>query len=498
MVRRNPASCRESQKGVYTKSYSLFSVILVYDTTIISTVGAMTDAAPPRETLKAKRSLFKRPTWAAQSSTNTSESPETSTTNLFDKSDHFDRNIADRERKKQERLEKKRLHEEKKSILSQAKPSQSSPDVRFEKRRRISDLDDELLANEESISQRYNDAPSAIKPQTRSLRDRPNVIELGDSDDEDHDLEDNVNIPQSRQESVQSQQPTLQNQSVNPRILSPSPPSPTIQASLGADYPPEDDSESDAELAEIKRNARAKRRLEEQAEKDRQNATTTHGAYGSSHMDNYPAPAPDPAVQLFVTSPIPGTKPLIVTRKLSQRLQEVKDAWCARQIFPPEFPTSSIFFTYRLRKLYNVTTCKSLGVKVDSEGKIIPDEKTWDDDAETGVGGEHEGKIHLEAVTEELWLKLKEARRRGRNGSSFLNKASTDQASGDNTPMAAGEEAIEKEPIIRITFKAKGFKDIKMKTKPVRLPMPSDYHILTFGLEYHFRENGERRETPFQ
>ncbi|KAF1355470.1 hypothetical protein BDV97DRAFT_395829 [Delphinella strobiligena] len=425
----------------------------------------MADTAPSSEPPKLKRSLFKRPTWAAQSTTNKPESPETSTTTLFDRSDHFDRNIAERERKKRERAEKKSLQEEKKAILSQTQPPQSSPDARSEKRRRISDLDDELLANEESISQRYNDAPSATKPQTRWLRDRPNVIELDESDDEDHDLEDNVNISHSRQESVQSLQPRPQNQSVDPLILSPSPPPPTIQPSPGPDYPPEDDSESDAELAEIKRDARAKRRLEEQAAKDRQNATITHGIYGSSYMDNYPAPPPDPAVQLFVTSPIPGTKPLIVTRKMSQRLQEVKDAWCARQIFPPEFLTSSIFFTYRLRKLYNVTTCKSLGVKVDSEGKVIPDEKTWDDDGETGVGGEHEGKIHLEAVTEELWLKLKAARRSGRNGSSFLNKTSTDQASGENTPMAAGE-ATDKEPIIRITFKAKGFKDIKMKTKP--------------------------------
>lgn len=83
------------------------------------------------------------------------------------------------------------------------------------------------------------------------------------------------------------------------------------------------------------------------------------------------------------------------------------------------------------------------------------------------MGGEHEGKVHLEAVTAELWDELKRARQNGRSktttgGGNNTNK-DDDDAKAEAEAEAAAQEA---EPVLRITMKAKGFKDVKLKVKP--------------------------------
>lgn len=400
-----------------------------------------------------KKSLFKRPAWA-QKSSSTSIQPDSpaaaastpATTSLFERPHDFDSAIAERERKRREKAEKKRVKEEKRRSLNDNVQQEDSPVKAQSKRRRISDLDDEKGVRQDGhgLSLRQEEVVAPLKPQNRtSRREKPVIIELGDSEDDDRDEELGTGLVTSLDDAVRThEQPT--------RIAA--------QAKSGNEIP--SDSESDPEIAEMKRNARAKRRREEAAERARQNSTDPYSEYATS----YPTPPPDPKIQLFITSPIPGATPLVVTRKLSQRLQEVLEAWCGKQTHVPDFDPTQVFLTYRLRKLYNVTTCKSLGIKLDSEGRIIPDRRDWVDDDETGIGGEHEGKVHLEAVTPELWMKLKEDKQNNRKGSSTV-KQSADVPTGEDTPMAPEVEA-EAEQVIRITMKAKGFKDVKLKVKP--------------------------------
>lgn len=101
-------------------------------------------------------------------------------------------------------------------------------------------------------------------------------------------------------------------------------------------------------------------------------------------------PAHDPIVQIMISSEIANTKPLLVHRKMSQRLRDVRLAWCNRQNFDPEIQ-ASIYLTWKGRRLFDVTTCRSLNI---NSGKAIPG---IDDDS---FADQKELRVHMEAVTD--------------------------------------------------------------------------------------------------
>ncbi|KAL1303959.1 hypothetical protein AAFC00_000407 [Neodothiora populina] len=436
----------------------------------------MADAPP-------KRSLFKRPAWAQAATTTTPavatdnaadspDTPEKSDLSLFSRSDTYDRILAEKERKRREKVGRKKTEQKKSHVVHTL--DEDSDGIGAGKRRRISDLDSEDAENETYTSPPRRDkddehapegatlpaqgnsptshAPStagtataAPQPEPRRTRSnsQPTIIELGDPEDDEDDDQDT------------------------------STPQPTLTAA--AAQVPDSDSESDPELAELKRKARAKRRKEQEAHERLQS-----NAQSYSFFPNDLTPPPDPKVQLLITSPIPGATPLVVTRKLSQRLQEVREAWLSRQhAISPAIPHRDIFFTYRLRRLYDVTTCRSLNLRVDSDGHLIPDERDFMDNDETGVGREQEGKVHLEALTEELWLKMKDEKRRARNRGSVPRPAGSDSLLEAGATSSLGTQALPGDPssqtpastttkdaVIRITMKAKGLKHVKLKIKP--------------------------------
>ncbi|KAJ6137634.1 hypothetical protein N7471_004120 [Penicillium samsonianum] len=104
-------------------------------------------------------------------------------------------------------------------------------------------------------------------------------------------------------------------------------------------------------------------------------------------------PEDDPVVQIMISSEIANTKPLIVQRKMSQRLRDVRLAWCERQNFDPQIQ-ASIYLTWKGRRLFDVTTCRSLGINTGKNSAAIPG---IDDDS---FAGQKELRIHMEAVTD--------------------------------------------------------------------------------------------------
>ena len=215
------------------------------------------------------------------------------------------------------------------------------------------------------------------------------------------------------------------------------------------DQPP-----SDEEFPELARQARDKARRK-RLEADVLSMTPEPSPSGSSnsqlqrsqslHQSTPPPPAPDPVLQILITSTIPNTEPLIVNRKLSQRLKEVRITWTERQQFTSDF-AESVFLTWRGRRLFDVASCKSLGITVDSNGNI----KTRGDSLE-----DLDGKIHMEAMTAGIFEAYK--------------KAKTHEIA-DGTEAPAEEPILKeekKEPQIRIILKARGFADVKIIVKPV-------------------------------
>ena len=101
----------------------------------------------------------------------------------------------------------------------------------------------------------------------------------------------------------------------------------------------------------------------------------------------------DPIIDILITSEMDGTKPLMVKRRLSQRLKEVRLSWCDKQILngAPMDPSirNTTFLTWRYKEIFDSTTCESLGLKLDGHGKIC-----------SGTDGVNdEGRVHLEAWT---------------------------------------------------------------------------------------------------
>lgn len=214
--------------------------------------------------------------------------------------------------------------------------------------------------------------------------------------------------------------------------------------------PTEDDDQpgSDEEFPELARQAREKARRKRLEEDIASTAADPHDAELSLHQPMPSASQPDPILQILITSSIEDTTPLIVTRRVSQRLKDVRLAWAKRQSFPTDF-SDTVFLTWRGKRVFDVTTCRSLGITVDAMGRIS---------TKGGSREEEEGQLHMEAMTAKILETYKKAKR---------NDA-TDQEN-----LAVQEETVavkDSETQVRIILKAKGLDDFKLQVRPVRYP----------------------------
>lgn len=166
------------------------------------------------------------------------------------------------------------------------------------------------------------------------------------------------------------------------------------------------------------------------------------GPESTSHPSHSPAPlVEDPVVQILLTSEIPNTKPLLVHRKMSQALREVRQEWCRRQGFPEE-THPSIHLTWMGRRLFDVTTCRSLGIK--ARGGTLP--SSMDDDL---VAGPKSLQIHMEAVTDNQQLL-------GQPNTSIDARS----VSPPPNPPAEGNEPM------KLILRSPGLDDLKIRARP--------------------------------
>ncbi|KAL8821569.1 MAG: hypothetical protein Q9223_000413 [Gallowayella weberi] len=395
---------------------------------------------------RIKRALFSKPKWAQQDDSS-------SATDFFRRSDQsYRQTAAEAERKRQRKLARKQreqAHEDKlteparnyrqDSSESDSEDSRGSDDLKSS-RKRNSDLQTKPVTHDAktkspptspkpkssptSLSNRYETATA----KTDSANHKPLksiIIDLGDGDEDEDDhpdvlSEDIIEVTATkRSEPIQDED----------------------------DFPPSDD-----EYAELARKAREKaRRKRLEAEVPRPNPQNDRATQsGSIHEPTppAPAPAPDPVVSILISSAIPDTNPLIVNRRTSQPLEKVRLAWCQRQDFSSDF-TERVFLTLRGKRLFDVTTCKSLGIGVDAEGNIVTKGRK-------DILGDEERQIHMEATTEEI---LEERERAKRQEAQKEDEGETEVR--ETQPLVEKKEAQ-----VRIILKAKGFEDFKLIVKP--------------------------------
>ena len=395
-------------------------------------------------------SLFNRPAWAKQQLSDDDNDNDKSHTNIFSHSHAYNDIVADRERRKREQAERKKVKAERRN--SKKKEVKEEPNRDREhtpKRRRITTEDGDKLLKSIGLSakptQTHRDAEdikydepepehspgrkSPRKPRDRdSAGPRPTTetIEIGDSSDEDE-----VQVTQAGAADVGAR---------------------SSKAPAQPD-PAQDD--SDDEFAELARKARQQR--EQQKSRTPATISPSPGVGPSNAIQDKPPPPPDPTVELLVTSPLPGTNPLIVHRKLSQRIQEIRLAWCQKQGFPKEY-SDSVFFIHRMRRVYDVTTCRSLGLEADQWGNIY---------MLGAEGKEGVEKVHLEAVTQEVFQEMKEAKAKE-------SKVRSGELEPEKEEVTPAPEPVREGSHIRITMKAKGRPDFRLKVKPVRTALKVD------------------------
>ncbi|EZF31899.1 hypothetical protein H109_04507 [Trichophyton interdigitale MR816] len=237
------------------------------------------------------------------------------------------------------------------------------------------------------------------------------------------------------------------------------PPKSVIQIDSDLDNDGDNDEESDEECAALIRRARERARnnlLREENksaspnDKDNDTRKTTGTPSTSPKAASSSSPKKkDTVVNILITSNIQNAKSLLVRRLLSQNLGEVRKAWCNHQKYDEE-TSDSIILTWKGRRLFDVTTCKSLGINdTDTNDNSMFDSSPFD--MEEGNAG-----VHMEAMTEEM---LEERRR----AATTIQQDNNEEKSEEEQPKA--QEPADTD-LLRITLKNPDLDDLRIKVRP--------------------------------
>lgn len=206
---------------------------------------------------------------------------------------------------------------------------------------------------------------------------------------------------------------------------------------------------SDEEFPELVQRARERERQKElerlkAARAFAESNQPDRGVRPAGDVFEEPNPAEsDRVIDILVTSCIEGTKPLVVRRRLNQRLKEVRLSWCDKQTlhntpFPPHL-VASIFLTWNGKRLFDASTCKHLGMNVGKDGNFSSE----------GEGFDAQGRLHFEAWTEDLFR-------------AYQNQPQSYQQGDQQEESQPKEEVAER---IKLLLMAKDMESFRMKVK---------------------------------
>ncbi|KAL2413527.1 hypothetical protein ABEF95_004250 [Exophiala dermatitidis] len=141
----------------------------------------------------------------------------------------------------------------------------------------------------------------------------------------------------------------------------------------------------------------------------------------------------DPQVRILIQSDIPDTKPLVVMRKASQSLKQVREFWCKRWQLD-DAVAKKVFLTWRGTRLFDSTTARGMIKKLKEDYRQQSLGLEEDDDEGDHDHDPSKGNILLEAMTPEIY----EEKLRQKEKLQSHNRASSD---GDNPDDSDEAEA---------------------------------------------------------
>jgi hypothetical protein len=206
-----------------------------------------------------------------------------------------------------------------------------------------------------------------------------------------------------------------------------------------------------------------------------------------------PPAEPDVVVQILIRSAIPDTTPLIVNRRSSQNLRLVKEAWCNRQGFDAAM-TRKVFLMWRGTRLFNTTTCNSILKRLKEENRrTVVSLGSLDSDGDDGDDEDpSRGKIEVEAVTEEILAQ----RRKAKDADAAIIASPAAEAARD--AVAAVEQQAQ--PLhMGVLLRAPGLEPLalKVRTNTLVSKMMAAFHKMRAveeGMTCWITFDGERLE----
>ena len=419
----------------------------------------MTAAAP-------KRSLFNRPAWASS----TNAQPESKDASTFGRQQVYD-DILEIQRQKREKREAKlkARTEKEEAKKEQATRLEAGPE---RKKRRLSEKDeddseDQDIRASSQTSRSDQDETTSVGPRKRVTRSTPTTKKalMSESDQYTSPKTTVINLEDDGDDG-------LEKSTTLTKITRKAKPSPKKPTSIPIRQE-SDSEEEDGYLQELKQKAREKARLQLLKSVTDRTATSASRvndvrspSLNPSQVNNSHSPfspddtaartatpttESDPEVALFINSIIANTKPLVVTRRISQNLQQVREAWCHKQSFESAF-SARVFFTWRGVRLFNSTTPRSLIQRLKVEAGESPN---------TGADPSF-GKITLEAMTQEIFDERQNASQR----KAALEAIKEDQYEETPVPDEAPVEAAPKKEGIVLRLVCKDLELFPLRVRP--------------------------------
>lgn len=401
----------------------------------------------PKLAPATNKSFFKRPTWATRAPANESG-------DFFRHSDTvYDSILKEKERRRQKQAQKK---------LSKSTNPDAGEKTQGNKRRRIGKLgDEEIQLVDRKIDQEEVGTSVSEEDEGESAGSAPCEYGIESPLTRDH-LQETIASPGQPQQLLNSddltdnQAPKLESTGEDEKQKKSS------SAQRGEEMAPirvsdEDLSEEeDAYVLELKKKARERARLASLV------VDSVHSPREISHtpeIQSQPnsvttkAPRKDETiVQILITTSIPEAKPLLVNRRVSQPMQQVREVWCSRQGFDEEM-TSKIIFTWRGRKLYDTTTSTGLLDVLKKERARQAGGLVADGDEES----QSSEKIEVQAMTTEMY------EQRLLQGGRDSAEDDPDQGMQD---ASAARSTTSQEPTYKIVLNGHGLEGLRLKVRP--------------------------------
>lgn len=226
----------------------------------------------------------------------------------------------------------------------------------------------------------------------------------------------------------------------------------------------EDDIESDEELAEIARQARAA------AEKKRQQSQieAENAIHSFQHGDSFTVAnakkAKSPTVFIFVESPLPGADRKTFKQCLDRRVRNIRLAWCDANGYSEE-EARSIILVFRGARVFDANTPTSLGISIDSYGDAYVE-------GDDSINPSDNGDIVMEAIKEDNFDAYAETWARNHGMSKAFYSDDDDERREDQVPVQTPEEALLEQKGIKIICRAKDYPDFKVVVKGVCFDCP--------------------------